>query len=456
MTRFNPSLILACLVALTAANQLHAQLSITDVGRYDFTDTSGSGARELSGLVYADGSAYYAIGDQDAMLHAFTINFNTSDGTIDSASINPTPIVLAGGSAGDREGIALQGADVLFANEFGPQIEAYSASTGSLNGTPITASTPGFNAYANIRPNLAWESLTNFPVNPHTFLTANENTLSVDGPVSTDSTGAYVRIQAASINAADSTAAAIGQYAYYVDPYNGDIPFSSGEQSGLVDLVALPNNRVLALERALGATGYRIRIYLIDGLGATDVTGISSLGTATPGVDFTPLTKTLLWEQTFSIASNSNFEGITYNPIEQKLILIADNASGPVLPVIGQQWTADFQSLYALQLNFGDAGPGCGGAEGCLKGDFNNDGYIGLEDLQSILDHWNESGFPGNAGDLNADGYVGLDDLQIILDTWNEGTPPAVAAHIPEPAPVIMLGFIWALLQLRPTHATTP
>ena len=69
-----------------------------------------------------------------------------------------------------------------------------------------------------------------------------------------------------------------------------------------------------------------------------------------------------------------------------------------------------------------------------LPGDLNGDGYVGLDDLQPILDHWNQSVPPGDAsvGDIAGpsgtapDGYVGLDDLQPVLDNWNTGTLPAV------------------------------
>ena len=43
-------------------------------------------------------------------------------------------------------------------------------------------------------------------------------------------------------------------------------------------------------------------------------------------------------------------------------------------------------------------------------------------------------------GDINGDDYVGLDDLQVILDHWNEGTLPSDTANIPEPATLMLLG----------------
>ena len=82
-----------------------------------------------------------------------------------------------------------------------------------------------------------------------------------------------------------------------------------------------------------------------------------------------------------------------------------------------------------------------------IPGDLNNDGYVGLDDLQPILDHWNQNVTVGDAmlGDISGpdgvpDGYVGLDDLQPVLDHWNEGTQPTPSA-IPEPAGLALLGL---------------
>ena len=67
-----------------------------------------------------------------------------------------------------------------------------------------------------------------------------------------------------------------------------------------------------------------------------------------------------------------------------------------------------------------------------IPGDLNGDGYVGLDDLQPILDHWNQNVTIGDAsmGDISGpggvpDGYIGLDDLQPVLDHWNEGVLPA-------------------------------
>jgi len=46
------------------------------------------------------------------------------------------------------------------------------------------------------------------------------------------------------------------------------------------------------------------------------------------------------------------------------------------------------------------------------------------------------------SGDINGDGFVGLDDLDIVLNTWNNGIPPAPSApSIPEPASLALQGL---------------
>ena len=72
-----------------------------------------------------------------------------------------------------------------------------------------------------------------------------------------------------------------------------------------------------------------------------------------------------------------------------------------------------------------------------LPGDLNFDGFVGLDDLDLVLGHWNQSVTPGDTflGDPSGDGFVGLDDLDSILSHWNAGTPPGSRLlSIPEPA----------------------
>ncbi len=60
---------------------------------------------------------------------------------------------------------------------------------------------------------------------------------------------------------------------------------------------------------------------------------------------------------------------------------------------------------------------------GPLPGDLNGDSFVGLDDLEIILNHWTQTVTPGNLsqGDASGDGVIGLEDLDIVLDNWNTG-----------------------------------
>ncbi|MEZ6193614.1 MAG: hypothetical protein R3C45_20290 [Phycisphaerales bacterium] len=78
---------------------------------------------------------------------------------------------------------------------------------------------------------------------------------------------------------------------------------------------------------------------------------------------------------------------------------------------------------------------------GSLVGDLNGDGFVGIEDLNIVLGHWNQSVSPGSyaLGDPSGDGFVGIEDLNSVLGNWNAGTPPSDTPIVPEPATLTVL-----------------
>jgi len=89
--------------------------------------------------------------------------------------------------------------------------------------------------------------------------------------------------------------------------------------------------------------------------------------------------------------------------------------------------------------------------ETSIPGDLDGDGFVGLDDLDIILNNWNQqvAARDPDKGDPNGDGFVGLDDLDIVLNNWNTGTPPGGNTHIPEPASFLLLGIGLNALALR-------
>jgi hypothetical protein len=57
-----------------------------------------------------------------------------------------------------------------------------------------------------------------------------------------------------------------------------------------------------------------------------------------------------------------------------------------------------------------------------LQGDLTHDGFVGIEDLNNILSHWNMAADPGGENDPSGDGFTGIDDLNTVLGNWNAGT----------------------------------
>ncbi len=81
-----------------------------------------------------------------------------------------------------------------------------------------------------------------------------------------------------------------------------------------------------------------------------------------------------------------------------------------------------------------------------ITGDLNDDGYVGLDDLDIVLANWNLAVPPADpAADPTNDGFVGLDDLDVVLGNWNAGTPPTVGTQVPEPVTgvILVVGAAW-------------
>jgi hypothetical protein len=164
--------------------------------------------------------------------------------------------------------------------------------------------------------------------------TANEEALSGDGAVSSFTAGTTVRLQKF-----DALLSPAGQWAYVTDPISGDLGNNGRdiEVSGVSDLLALPSDDLLVMERSLGATpfGFRIRLYQVDLSAATDVSALPTLA----GESYAAAGKALLWEGNFPA---NNFEGIALGPPltggVHSLLLMSDDGGGT------------HQGLYALVL----------------------------------------------------------------------------------------------------------
>lgn len=300
-------------------------LSVANVGTVALPPGS-AGAIELGGLSYVGGDTWLTVSDATAELIELEVVLDSATGAIQSAEA-VGGVTLA--SAADPEGIAWDPitSSVWISNESGPAIRRHDSDTGAV------LQTLGLPAvYSNVRSNFSLESLTRHPLTGELW-TANEEALSVDGPVSTTSAGTVVRLQRF-----DASGAPAGQWAYLTERISEDSPLIELERSGVADLVALPDGRLLVLERELAAAlpPFTNRLYLVDFDGATDVSALAEL----EGQTYTPVNKTLLWE----MPGFANFEGIGLGPMlddgSYSLLLVSDDQGGTLS-----------QSLHALRIS---------------------------------------------------------------------------------------------------------
>ena len=74
-----------------------------------------------------------------------------------------------------------------------------------------------------------------------------------------------------------------------------------------------------------------------------------------------------------------------------------------------------------------------------LKGDLNHDGFVGIDDLNTVLANFGNSVPPMLHGDSDWDGYIGITDLNAVLANWNTGPGAPASVVVPEP---VILGLL--------------
>ena len=173
-----------------------------------------------------------------------------------------------------------------------------------------------------------------------------------------------------------------------------------------------------------------------QGLWATDANGITTL-----------------------IAREGDLFDINDDPLTEELLTIDFiNWLGNTIPNEGQVSTFNNTGQLAFRLGFTDGTSGIFVANTRLPGDLNGDGFVGIDDLTTVLNNWNQNVTPGDllAGDANGDGFVGIDDLNTLLPNWNAGTPPQSSARAhdagsttPEPASLLIFTGLLGLLNRR-------
>ncbi|MEZ6193822.1 MAG: PEP-CTERM sorting domain-containing protein [Phycisphaerales bacterium] len=231
-----------------------------------------------------------------------------------------------------------------------------------------------------------------------------------------------------------------------VGPANGQVNASSisqGVANGTFFTGA--STQVLAHANASFASGTDLNLLTID-FGTLGVGG-----TVNEAFDIFNLVQTLNFTAGLdldSILGSGDTAVLTTNLAS--FINLAAGASAGFLASFDTSTPGSFSAMYTLNLSDQDLAGATdqllilqllGEVVGALNGDLDNDGFVGITDLNIVLGNWNTNVAAGNPllGDPSGDGFVGIEDLNTVLGNWNAGTPPQADAAIPEPATGLML-----------------
>lgn len=404
------TLLAVCAACCIGHSSADAQLVVTFLGDVpvpsSVLDQFGQSfeVEGMSGVCALGGDSFAAVMDNSNRVVLFDLPIS-GDGTIGMLT-NVHGLTLS--FSGDHEAIVHSAFDrLLIADENTMTLCEVDLSTGDLLSTSTVP--PVFDAR---RPNLGLESLS---LDADSLWTANEEALTVDGPVTSPVSGSVARLLSQSL----ATGTENGQWAYLIEPMHGPtIPPEGLGQSGLTELVALPGGGLLAIERSLALASpiFLTRMYSVDVQGATEVSGYASLD----GISIVPVTKTLVYQ-----GSHANLEGLC---LGQSL----DNEGRAMIGVVdnGDPFSENTIVVFRIQ--------GLGSPAECLgdiADDFGSispqggpDGVVGFGDFLALLGLVGAcpGGVPGCIGDFaddfgtlpplgGPDGQVGFGDFLALL-----------------------------------------
>lgn len=271
-------------------------------------------ANNLSGMTGMGDDRYALVSDKGGHLLWGEIKVDDKTGAVRSARILPQVAHLPGCT--DAEGCAAtpDGAGIAVSDETDTRLAVFDAVWGQSG--DLKRKVTSARLFKDCRPNLSLESL-DACADDSGYWTLNEDALVSDGPRASTRSGAWLRLEKV-----DAQLRRVRQWAYRSDPVAGQwmVP---GVISGASDLLALPDGRLIVLERSLGVRGFRIRLYLVDPVvAAPDVTWAKHLDRVK---GLSPLPKELLFEW----RGWSNFEGIAFGPEladgSRSVLLVADD-----------------------------------------------------------------------------------------------------------------------------------
>lgn len=261
----------------------------------------------LSGLTWGGGDLYYAVSDRQQAILPLRVTLDAATGLITAVKADPPVPVPT--KVSDFEDIAWDaGQQRLFISAEQPA----SLLAFSLKGQPLPA--PALPAvFQQARRNLSMEALTRDQSSGRLW-TANEDTLTPDGAVSSDQAGGVVRLQEF-----DAEGRALRQFAWRTETSGLRV---NGSGTGVSGLCLLPDGSLVVMERVVVGVYLEVRLYLAGFSGATDTSQMPALA----GANFTRAQKKLLFRK---VTGLTNYEGIAAGPSltdgSRALLLVADS-----------------------------------------------------------------------------------------------------------------------------------
>ena len=331
--------------------QSFAVTQIDFIGRAIFPTGSpfqGTEIGGLSGITYdADKQVYYTISDDrssKASARFYSLKIDLQSGKLEKDQIEFTKVTTLLNENGknfpewslDPEGIAFTGNSVFVSSEgdvdrkISPFIKEFSLDGKLLKTLPIPdLFLPDDKGTKGIRNNLAFESLTLTPDRKYLF-TATENALVQDGAVPSLQSGSPCRIlRYDALNGNPERS-----FVYITEPLPpGANPVGQLTTNGLVDLLAIDENRLISLERGFSLeTGTVIKLFEISLEKGDRIEGLESLKTRLG--EISSAQKRLLLDLETLKVPLDNIEGLTFGPVledgNRGLILVSDNNFSPL------------------------------------------------------------------------------------------------------------------------------
>jgi predicted extracellular nuclease len=337
-------LLLLPLAAPLAALEIGSLELLGEVRIDPGSELDGTLVGGLSGITYDPQlDRYYVITDDPSLRSTsrfYTFSIDLSGGTLSEDKVvleGVTPLVDRRGRPFgprviDGEGIALTPERTLLISSEGnvrrgipPSIREIGLDGRELRELklpkqwkPKTETQP-----RGARHNQAIEALTVVPEGA-TFFAATENAVHQDGPETDVGRGSRTRIVRFDLSSGKPGA----HYVYEIEPVvHAPLVADAFRTNGLVDLLAIDEKRLIALERSFTVgMGNSIRLFLISTEGADDVSRLPSLDDR---ADVRPVAKRLLLDLGELGLVLDNVEGLTIGPQlpdgRSSLVLISDD-----------------------------------------------------------------------------------------------------------------------------------